>query len=490
MSLLPALLILLTSSFSLAWGQGLERQRPWLGNPSLDVESYQLGLVVPAMDAPVLPARLAIRFKLLSGGDVVQLHFDQRRLQVKTATVNGAASEFRVVRGSPNRHGLSGDVLTITPPSRLGTGRSHQLVLEYEMAVSRETPEQGMVAHRNFHGTALLSTRSWPYYTRMWMPSHDHPSDVATFSVQAEVPRDYAVLANGEMLDASTATNRRGEPVARFAWSLDVPIPTYGMSVVIGRFREHRRDVCFSRGAPSDALVRCSSSTHGIPAVFYLPPNHPEARTYLSSFEKSNRALAWFSGLLGLYQYPKSAFVVAPHPFSMEHPSLVTLVEPGAGVHEVAHHWWGNTVHIAHWGDLWISEGFTTYMDGLYNEHSLGTDTSCRQTTGRLNAPADTDPMDIFDDTPYCKGAAALNGLRETIARLVGVAPRGPEARQLIYEVLRSVYQAYRFRQLSTQALVTHLQRELPGIVAARYQVDAGTVRASVGTWAGTWLSR
>ncbi len=464
---------------ALSSGFPLEKQNPWLGNADLDVESYDLNLVVTALDASEIQATLTMKLKTLRTTSSLKFHFDATALQISEAQLNQQVTVFKTLAGIPGNFKLTGDVLEIVSATELAAESTHTLKLTYTIQINR-SGDEGFS-----YESDILSTRSWPYYTRTWMPSNDHPNDVATFAVTATVPQDFSVLSNGEL----TQTHFTEEEQARYRWELNVPIPTYDMTVVVGKFVHHTRSICFNlSGASSDQAVDCAVATSNVPATFYIPANHSQTQSYLSHFGKSNSSLIWFANILGEYEYPKSGFVVAPHPFSMEHASLITLVNPRSAVHEVAHHWWGNTVHIAHWGDFWISEGFTTYMDGLYDEYLTGKDSSCRQTSGKLNASADTDPMTIFDNTPYCKGAAALNGLRETMAQLVGQSSQSDVVKSLLYQTLRSIYQAHRFKKLSTEGLGHYLEQNLPAILANESNATPEEVRSALKSWQQQWF--
>src|SRR5262249_45265091 len=123
----------------------------------------------------------------------------------------------------------------------------------------------------------------------------------------------------------------------------------------------------------------------------------------IQQVERASQSSVYFSKLFGNYIFEKIGFVFSPYPFSMESTGMIVLRDLKYPVHEMVHHWWGDNVHIAHWGDFWISEGFTTYFTGIYDEYKTGTNTSCLvfPWTEALNHTPDSDPNEIFTDTPY-----------------------------------------------------------------------------------------
>ena len=91
--------------------------------------------------------------------------------------------------------------------------------------------------------------------------------------------------------------------------------------------------------------------------------------------------------------------------------------------HELAHQWFGNSVTVRRWRDIWLHEGFACYAEWLWSQDSGGpsTDELARQYHRRLtDSPqdlllSDPGPRDMFDDRVYKRGALTLHALRRTI---------------------------------------------------------------------------
>jgi aminopeptidase N len=89
--------------------------------------------------------------------------------------------------------------------------------------------------------------------------------------------------------------------------------------------------------------------------------------------------------------------------------------------HELAHQWFGDSVTVADWSDLWLNEGFATYAQWLWLQHSGGMspkatfDALYRGRSFPVGAPAVRTPATEFDDAVYDRGAATLEALRISV---------------------------------------------------------------------------
>jgi aminopeptidase N len=93
-------------------------------------------------------------------------------------------------------------------------------------------------------------------------------------------------------------------------------------------------------------------------------------------------------------------------------------------VHELAHQWFGNAVSPGRWQDIWLNEGWASYVEWLWSEHSGG-DSAQAFFDGVMEIPADDSfwdlaiadpgPLGLFHDAIYDRGAATLHALRVKI---------------------------------------------------------------------------
>ncbi|MEG8036162.1 M1 family aminopeptidase [Sphingomonas sp. LR61] len=188
---------------------------------------------------------------------------------------------------------------------------------------------------------------------------------------------------------------------------------TYLATVQIGRYRTTRL-----RGAV-------------VPVTLHHPADLAAAAK--TDFGQVPEMLALFSDRFGPYPFAAYGVVVTDDELEipLEAHGLAVFgrnhVDGEHGTdrliaHELAHQWFGNSVTVTRWQDIWLHEGFACYAEWLWSEHHGGdtADTLAAQyRQGLLDQPEDLvvgDPgaKDMFDDGVYKRGALALHAVRRT----------------------------------------------------------------------------
>jgi len=329
----------------------------------------------------------------------------------------------------------SNDLLRIRPSDGLSDGDVHHFRIEYA-----GVPADGLIIGTNRHGNRTFFGDNWPNRARHWLPVVDHLSDKATVSFRVTAPAEFEVVSNGALLSDSLSGDMRTT-----RWGTDVPLPTKVMVIGV-----------------ADFVVDTVATIDGVPVQSWV---YPEDRTVgFKDLGQAPPIVAFFEEKLGPYPYEKLANVQSATRYGgMENAAAIFYSEKSVAdgrdstpllAHEIAHQWYGNTVTEADWPHLWLSEGFATYLTGLYLEHARGDAAFTkymkqgrRQVRAfhekRPDAPlVDTtfsDPNELLNTNPYQKGSWVLHMLRHEMGL------------ETFWNGLRTYYERYRNQNAQTR---------------------------------------
>jgi len=350
-------------------------------------------------------------------------------------------------------------------------------------------PQDGLIVGRNAHGHRVVFADNWPQRARYWLPTDDHPGDKAEFSLFVQAPVSWKVVSNG--MEVFPDRRKPG----RWWWQTRHPIPTYTMVIGAGEFTVSKhRPVINGRDT--------------IPIEVWT---YPEDSAFADSvpFRRATEIVEVMQRLIAPFPYEKLAHVQSSTKFGgMENSSAIFYAEKpyverkmreGVVRHETAHQWFGDAVTERDWPDIWLSEGFATYFDGVIGAALDGD--SVLVNAMRANAEAyfksdvtdrpivdsgyAADPIKLLNANSYPKGAWVLHMLRGIV---------GDSA---FFGGLRAYYQTYRdsnatsedFQHVMERACNTDLAwffrqwLHQPGYpqLEVSWRYDAGARRAVVG---------
>jgi aminopeptidase N len=311
--------------------------------------------------------------------------------------------------------------------------------------VDAQRAEKGALAR-----SAQIWTQGEPEDNRYWFPSYDSPDDKATTEQFITVGADETAIANGELLE--TRMNRDGTKT--FHYRMNAPHPTYLTSLVVGKY------------------ARVVDEYNGVPLAFYVYPGSEQI--VQPAYGKTKKMFAAFENLIGI-KFPFNKYdqtVVADFRFGgMENITATTMADTeiysalrdgGDRVavenlvsHELAHSWFGNLVTCKNWSNLWLNEGFATFMESVFLENEYGRDAylaEMRQNAESyfieetfvkhplVNPRAKPDIL-LFDSTTYKKGGFVVHMLRETVGD------------EIFWKAINAYLNAHRFESVETADL-------------------------------------
>ena len=220
-------------------------------------------------------------------------------------------------------------------------------------------PQDGLIIGKNKYGERTIFADNWPDRARHWIPCIDHPSDKASVRFTVIAPNHYQIISNGLLEEMTRLPGNRTNTV----WEEKMPIPTKVMVIGLADFAVSHK-----------GQVGCTDVSYWVYAK--------DRDKGFEDYAYAPRILAFYQQKLGDYPYRKLANVQSKTRYGgMENASCIFYSESSVNgkknqepliAHEIAHQWFGNTVTEANWYDIWLSEGFATYLTDLYLEHRYG----------------------------------------------------------------------------------------------------------------------
>jgi len=322
-------------------------------------------------------------------------------LPVGSVKVDGRRAEFRQV----------GDhELRITPAAPLAGGSQFRVSVHY----AGVPPDQGSEGEHNWladRGEVVAMNE--PHMATWWFPANDHPSDKASYDIRITVPRHKKVIANGVLV-----SKRKRHGLATTHWRAAEPMATYLAFFAAGSFDVH------------------TTSCLGVPDVFAAsrrPPAREDSGAAGVLADRTCTIVTALSSVLGPYPFSAMGGLATSLRvgFALENQTrptypLASATDTGLLAHELAHQWFGDSVSVADWRDIWLNEGFAQYLSTYYlTEVVAGRSMQTWLTDSYDSYPAtstlwglsidDPGPGRLFDEAVYARGAMAVQALRHRL---------------------------------------------------------------------------
>jgi len=370
---------------------------PGAGNGGYDTSHYDIRLSYqPGFDG--LTGTTTILAKATQDLSRFNLDF---LLKVQSIRVNNRVASFT----------QGGGEVVVDPKATLAKGSDLTIVVQYSDVPSRYAVD-GYTAWKTTPDGALAIDE--PDIAPWWYPSNNHPTDKATFDVSVAVPDGTSVISNGLF----KGTTKQLNGWTRWNWRSLKPQNTYSTYVAIGQFD-----------------VRQSTTPSGQPSVTaYARDLGENGDAAKASVERTPEIIEFEETQFGPYPFEAQGGVVSNGlNFALENQTRPVyssaFFRRGANTyvvaHELAHQWFGDSVSVNRWKDIWLNEGFASYAAWLWSEH-IGEGTAQENsdfTYDRYPAdsgfwqvlPGDPGAANQFDIAVYDRGALAVHALRTTV---------------------------------------------------------------------------
>ncbi len=291
------------------------------------------------------------------------------------------------------------------PDREIPKGRTFSTTVSYRGVPPKVTDPDGSEEgwYRTDDGVIAVGE---PQGTAAWIPCNNVPRDKASFEFEIGVPAGLKAIANGRLGTVARSGDR-----ARYTWVEPAPMSTYLALLDIGR----------------GEIVK--SRVGKLPAWTLIDPRLARSRKPLA---KLPEIVHFLSGLYGAYPFASAGSVVdyaPPLGYALEtqsRPIYAFVPDLTTVVHETAHQWFGDSVGLQRWPQIWLNEGFATWSEWYYAERHGGR--SAQAIFARLyRVPASNErfwnppsahpgsPKNLFGPSIYVRGGMALQALRQKI---------------------------------------------------------------------------
>ncbi len=421
-----------------------------------DLLFYDLDIRVDP-EKKFVSGRNTIRFKMLKDDTRIQLDlYENLKIDKIVQVFEGHRSNGKIPASlsKPLKYERDSGAVFVDFPETLKAGRTYTIDFYYSGTPQTIGRFGGFTFGKDPAGRPWIFTACEGEGASIWWPNKDQWRDeVESMKISVAIPNNLIDVSNGKFIGK---TDLR-DGYTRWDWLVQYPINNYDVSLNIGNYAHF-----------DDRLGDLSLDFYGLP----------------EDLEKAKKQFAQAKGMIEAYQhyfgeYPfkKDGYKLIQAPYAgMEHQSAVTYGNhfangylerdwTGVGIsprfdfiiiHESGHEWFGNSVTAADRSDMWIHEGWTTYLECLYVEYMYGKDDGLKYTNAYKAKVGNQQPIIAprgVNATPpqdmYFKGALFLNTLRSVV---------GDDKKW--WALLHDFYQHFKYQTIMTEDIVAYFNRQ------------------------------
>jgi aminopeptidase N len=384
-----------------------------------------------------------IRFRMLADGTRIQLDLFE------------SLAIDKILWGeTPLKYERDSGAVFVDFPQTLRAGQVYSIDFYYSGHPEETGRFGGMTFKKDPAGRVWINTACEETGASMWWPNKDQWRDeVESMEISVAIPNDLVDVSNGRFMGKTDL----GDGYTRWDWMVHYPINNYDVSLNIGSY------VHFG-----DQLGELSLD------YYVLPEDLDKAKV---QFAQAKGMLEAYQHYFGEYPFVKDGYKLIEAPYAgMEHQSAVTYGNlfkngylgrdwTGVGIslrfdfiiiHESGHEWFGNSITAADPADMWIHEGWTTYLEGLYVEYNWGKDDAIKYLNGDKARVKNHRPIISErgvnaepDQDQYFKGALMLNTLRSVV---------NDDTKW--WALLHGFYQHFKYQNILTEEVVSYFNQQ------------------------------
>lgn len=394
------------------------------GSATYTVENYDLELTCK-LASNLLTGKAVLRIRALKDTSVIALNL--HALRILKATCQG--KKLPVVK----RHHR----MEVTLPGKLAAGEHTELTLRYTGTPRVQDGVWGEVGWEELTDGVLVSGQ--PTGAPTWFPCNDHPSHKSTYRFSITTDAGYRAVANGALLEQRRAASRD-----TWVYEQREPMASYLATVQIGRYTEIPFDNehhLVAYAVPGMELkVRGAFGNQGTMAEVF--------ERHFGPYPFENYKIVVVNDELEIPLEAQGLSIFGTNHLSLEWDAQRLIA------HEFAHQWWGNSLTLRRWKDIWLHEGFACFSEWVYSEAAgvMSMKDRAQLAWELLNDQAqdltigDPGSADMFDDRVYKRGALALYSLKCALGEAT------------FYSMLQDWVAIRRHEHVDTDGFIAHAQ--------------------------------
>jgi len=402
-----------------------------------------------------LDVRVDPEKKSIAGKNTIRFRMLEDDTRIQLDLYANLAVDRIMLGGTPLKYERDLNTVYVDFPRTLKAGKEYAIDFYYSGMPKKQGRFGGMVYDKDPDGHDWIFTACEDEGAAVWWPNKDQWRDeVERMEISVAIPNGLVDVSNGKFAGKTDL----GDGYTRWDWLVQYPINNYDVSLNIGNY------------------VHFADSLGDLPLDFFVTPGNLEGAK--RQFAQARPMLEAYEHYFGEYPFKKDGYKLIEVPYSgMEHQSAVTYGNrfangylerdwTGVGtslkfdfiiIHESGHEWFGNAVSAADVSDMWIHEGWTTYLEALYVEHQFGHDEALRYVNAYKSKVRNREPIITqrgIHRSPsqdmYFKGALFLNTLRSVV---------DDDARW--WTLIRDVFQHFKYQNILTEDLVRYVNAQL-----------------------------
>jgi len=385
-----------------------------------------------------------IRFKMLQDGTRIQLEL-YPTLQIDKIAMGSTTLKYE----------RDGPTFFVDFPISLRKDKIYSIDVHY----SGNPPEIGRFGCFTFKkdtaGHPWINTACEGTGAYVWWPNKDQWRDEPQqgMEISVAVPNNLMDVSNGKFMGKKDL----GDGYTRWDWRVHYPINNYDVALNIGNY------------------IHFDDKFQGLALDYYVLPEDLEGAK--RQFAQVPGMMKAYYHYLGEYPFKKDGYKLIEVPYAgMEHQSAVAYVNhfangylnrdwTGVGIsprfdfiiiHESGHEWFGNAITAADKSDMWIHEGWTTYLESLYVEYTYGHDDAIKYINAYKTKVKNDRPIITArgvnaepSQDQYFKGALFINTLRSIV---------NDDAKW--WAMLRGYYQHFKYQNIMTEDIISYFNQQ------------------------------